>query len=65
MPRRMGRIGRPGLLGMAARTTVAPLADRPGDDVGLVAQLNELTRLKEAGTLDDAEYAAAKAKLLA
>jgi hypothetical protein len=39
----------------------APAA-APGDD--MMAQLTQLSQLKNAGVLDDAEFAAAKAKLL-
>jgi len=42
--------------------TAAPAAPA-GDD--LIGKLNQLAALKEAGALDDAEFAAAKAKLLA
>lgn len=41
----------------------APAASSGGVD--LVAELQKLAALKEAGILDDAEFAAAKAKLLA
>lgn len=101
------RMGRPGLLGTAARTAVvagtatavsgnvarrqnaraqakaeeqyaeqeqqqqyaapaaapAPEPETSTDD--LIAQLKKLGELKEAGVLDDAEFQAAKAKLLA
>ncbi|MFD4355926.1 SHOCT domain-containing protein [Nocardia sp. NPDC058518] len=101
MPLRMGRIGRPGLLGAVARTAVVagtatatsnavnrraarradeqqayaqqqappPQAPPPpaataagGGDT--VAQLGKLAELHSAGALSDAEFAAAKAKLL-
>lgn len=42
-------------------TTSAP-AGSTGDDV--IAQLTQLGQMKSAGLLDDAEFAAAKAKLL-
>lgn len=103
------RMGRPGLLGTAARTAVvagtatavsgnvarrqnaraqakaeeqyaeqeqeqeqyaAPPAAAPAPEPetstdALIAQLKKLGELKEAGVLDDAEFQAAKAKLLA
>lgn len=113
MPLLMPRLGRPGLIGTAARTAVIAgtasatagavrrrqytraeqsfeqqqLAEaeqqrrveeaardaarqagpppEPADDAGLVEQLQRLGRLHEAGVLDDGEFAAAKAKLLA
>ena len=40
---------------------------RPGSAAGgtdLVAEIQKLAALKDAGVLDDAEFAAAKAKLL-
>ena len=113
------RVGRPGLIGMAARTAVvagtatavsgsvqrhqqekaqgqyeqqqyeaaqqqaqvdqaaqaaaaqyaqpaapAPAAPAAGGGVDLVAELQKLASLKEAGVLSDEEFAAAKAKLL-
>jgi hypothetical protein len=112
-PRRMGR---PGLLGMAARTAVVagtatavsgnvqrrqqsraqdaqaqadaeaqqaqyeaeqaqyaaqqqatppPAAAAPGPESALLDQLNQLSQLHNAGVLSDAEFTAAKAKLLA
>lgn len=112
----MRRMGRPGLLGLAARTAVvagtatavsgamsgsqqkkaqaqyeqeqyaaaqqqaqidaaaqaaaaqyaapAPAGAAPASGVDIVAELQKLAALKEAGILDDAEFAAAKAKLL-
>jgi len=107
----MRRIGRPGLIGLAARTAVVAgtasavtgaaanrqqqkaqaandqqqlaaaqqqaqidaaaqaaaaqhAAPAPTGGVDLVAELQKLASLKEAGVLDDAEFAAAKAKLL-
>ncbi|TQJ30244.1 SHOCT domain-containing protein [Microbacterium sp. SLBN-146] len=42
-----------------------PAAPAPTGGVDLVAELQKLAALKEAGILDDAEFAAAKAKLLA
>lgn len=47
----------------AAAPVAAPIADAGGPS--LMDQLKELAALKEAGILDDAEFAAAKAKLLA
>ncbi|WP_108720127.1 SHOCT domain-containing protein [Miniimonas sp. S16] len=46
-----------------APAPVPPAAPAAGVDV--VAELQKLGQLKEAGLLDDAEFAAAKAKLLA
>ena len=51
----------------AAAATAAPAAEAAapagaGDD--MMAQLNQLAQLHSAGVLDDAEFAAAKAKLL-
>ena len=46
----------------AAPPPAAPAA-APQDD--MMAKLQQLAELKEAGVLDDAEFAAAKAKLLA
>ena len=43
---------------MAAPAAAAPVVD-------VVAELQKLAALKDAGVLDDAEFAAAKAKLLA
>ncbi|MFE3544273.1 SHOCT domain-containing protein [Nocardia sp. NPDC059177] len=108
MPLRMGRVGRPGLLGTVARTAVvagtatatsnavnnrarrraaeqqayvdqqtmaqqppayapppppAPAPQSGGVDV--VAELTKLSQLHQAGALTDAEFAAAKTKLLA
>jgi hypothetical protein len=52
----------------AAATTAAPAAAEAapagaGDD--MMTQLNQLAQLHQSGVLDDAEFAAAKAKLLA
>ncbi|SDJ16522.1 Short C-terminal domain-containing protein [Frankineae bacterium MT45] len=47
----------------AAPAPAAAPAAGGGDDV--IAQLQKLASLKEAGILDDAEFASAKAKLLA
>jgi hypothetical protein len=46
----------------AAPAAAAPAPAAGGPD--LMAQLQQLTQLKEAGALTDAEFAAAKAKLL-
>jgi Short C-terminal domain len=43
----------------------APAAAAPAAGVDVVAELQKLAALKDAGVLDDAEFAAAKAKLLA
>lgn len=40
-------------------------APAPAGGVDIVAELQKLAALKDAGILDDAEFAAAKAKLLA
>jgi|KBSMisStandDraft_5_1062788.scaffolds.fasta_scaffold1048153_1 hypothetical protein len=47
----------------AAVPAAAPAAAAPGND--LVGQLNQLQSLRAAGVLNDAEFEAAKAKLLA
>lgn len=76
MPLGGRRIGRPGLVRTMARTAVisgtatavggAPPAPAPaaggGDDV--LAKRQQLADLKAQGILDDAEFTAAKAKLL-
>lgn len=46
-----------------AAPAAAPAAPTGGTD--LIGELQKLAALKEAGILDDAEFAAAKAKLLA
>jgi hypothetical protein len=46
----------------AAAPAPAPAAPAGGTD--LIAELQKLAALKDAGVLDDAEFAAAKAKLL-
>jgi hypothetical protein len=46
-----------------AAAAPAPAA-RAGGGTDLLAQLQQLAQLKEAGALNDAEFAAAKAKLL-
>ena len=67
------RAGRPGLLGTVARTTAlsgAPSRDAPapaspprgGNE--LADQLSRLAELRSSGLLTDAEFAAAKARLL-
>lgn len=50
----------------AARTAArqAGPPTEPAGDGGLVEQIQRLARLHDAGALDDAEFAAAKAKLL-
>ncbi|MCC4908111.1 SHOCT domain-containing protein [Microbacterium sp. cx-59] len=86
------RVGRPGLIGLAARTAVVAgtatavsggitahqqkkahdefaaeqhAAEQPADaSVDLVTELQKLGDLRAAGVLDDAEFAAAKARLL-
>lgn len=57
------RNGRPGLIETTARTAVIAAAPIGGKD--LLDQLERLGQLKSAGVLDDAEFAAAKARLLA
>lgn len=48
-----------------AQQAVAPAAPAaPAGGTDIVAELQKLQSLKEAGILDDAEFAAAKAKLL-
>ena len=52
---------------VAAQQYVAPVAaaaPAPAGGVDIVAELHQLAALKVAGILDDAEFAAAKAKLL-
>ncbi len=46
-----------------AQQAIAPAAPA-GGGTDIVAELQKLQSLKEAGVLDDAEFAAAKAKLL-
>jgi len=46
----------------AQQPAAAPAAAPAGND--MMAQLEQLSQLKNAGVLDDAEFAAAKAKLL-
>ena len=53
---------------MAQQAQAAPAPAAPPPAAGgpdLMAQLQQLAQLKDAGALTDAEYAAAKAKLLA
>lgn len=103
MPLRMGRVGRPGLLGTVARTAVVagtaqatsnavnnrarrraaeqqayteqqapppqpayapPPPPPPAGGTDVVAELTKLSQLRDTGALSDAEFAAAKAKLL-
>jgi Short C-terminal domain len=53
------RFGRPGLLG-----TVAPPASAPSG-IDIATQLTQLAGLRRSGTLTEAEYEAAKARVLA
>lgn len=55
------RVGRPGLIGLAARTAV--VAGTAQAVSGGMAR-NQQARAQQAGMLTDAEFAAAKAKLL-
>jgi len=48
----------------AMNQTAAPAAPAAGGGDDLMAQLEKLASMKAAGILDDAEFAAAKAKLL-
>ncbi len=50
---------------LAAQQKPAESAAASGDTTDVVAELQKLASLKEAGVLTDAEFAAAKAKLLA
>ncbi len=51
---------------VAAQSTAAPAPPPPpAGEVDIVAELQKLGELKNQGLLDDAEFAAAKAKLLA
>jgi hypothetical protein len=78
-PRELGRAGRPGLLGMAARTAaVAGTATAAAGGVSRhqhgtaeeqtpddpIAQIKQLAELRDQGILTDDEFAAQKAKLL-
>lgn len=67
------RAGRPGLLGTVARTAALPSTPSPdapppvstprgGNE--LADQLSRLAELRSSGLLTDAEFAAAKARLL-
>lgn len=47
-----------------AQQAIAPAAPAAAGGTDIVAELQKLQSLKEAGVLDDAEFAAAKAKLL-
>jgi membrane protease subunit (stomatin/prohibitin family) len=51
--------------GVAAAQQQAAAAAPPAGGTDVVAELQKLGSLKEAGILTDAEFAAAKAKLLA
>jgi hypothetical protein len=48
----------------ASPAPAAPVASPAPAGVDIVAELQKLAALKDAGVLDDAEFAAAKAKLL-
>ena len=48
----------------AAAAAAAPAPAAPAASVDIVAELQKLSSLKDAGVLTDAEFAAAKAKLL-
>lgn len=50
---------------MAAEQPAVPAAPTPAPAGDLMEQLERLSALRSAGALDDAEFAAAKAKLLA
>lgn len=54
----------PGQSAAPASPAPAPEAAPGGDKVDLIAKLRELGELRDAGVLDDAEFAAAKAKLI-
>lgn len=68
------RAGRPGLLGTVARASVLhgtpardappPAAPTPGGGRELADQLSRLAELRSAGMLTDAEFTAAKSRLL-
>ncbi|WP_291050072.1 SHOCT domain-containing protein [Herbiconiux sp.] len=49
----------------AAAPAPAPAAPAPAGGVDIIAELQKLAALKDAGVLTDAEFTAAKAKLLA
>lgn len=50
---------------VAAQQAAAPAAPAaPAGGIDIVAEIQKLAALKDAGILDDAEFAAAKAKLL-
>jgi hypothetical protein len=51
--------------GVAAAQAAQTAAPAPASGPDLAAELQKLASLKQAGILDDAEFAAAKAKLLA
>ncbi len=55
----------PGAMAASARGAVSSLRRSGGGESGASAELERLGRLHDAGTIDDAEFAAAKAKLLA
>ncbi|ANJ28445.1 hypothetical protein ATC03_18855 [Agromyces aureus] len=50
---------------LAQQQAPPPAAPAPAASVDIVAELQKLAALKEQGILDDAEFAAAKARLLA
>lgn len=68
------RAGRPGLLGTVARTAALqgnpakdappPAAPTPGGGRELADQLSRLAELRSAGMLTEAEFSAAKSRLL-
>lgn len=47
-----------------AQPQAQPQAAEPGPDSSVLGQLSELVRMHDAGALTDAEFSAAKAKLL-
>lgn len=49
---------------VAQQQAAAPAPAAPAASVDIVAELQKLSSLKDAGVLTDAEFAAAKAKLL-
>ena len=53
------------MMAQQAQAAPAPVAPAPAAAPDLMGQLQQLAQLKEVGALTDAEYAAAKAKLLA
>jgi len=65
MQQQMGAQPQPTPPGQPAAAQTAPVAAPQGGGADLMAQLQQLQQLKEAGALTDAEFTAAKAKLLA